>query len=88
MAEARPMGGETSQTGSQTQPLSNLTYDLVTVMHHCGEAVEALGKYIADARKENDPDAANLLEQIRQDASRHCDLTRDVLDKRVKQGKF
>jgi hypothetical protein len=88
MAEARPMGGETPQTGGQSQPLSNLTYDLVTVMHHCGKAVNALDAYIADARKENDPDAANVLEQIRRDTSRHCDLTRDVLDKRVKQGKF
>ena len=88
MAQSQPMGGGSMQTAGQSQPLSNVLYDLVTVMSNCGQAVQALGDYIADARKDNDPDIIDLFEKLRQDEIQHCTMTRDVLDKFVCQGKF
>ncbi len=91
MAQAQPMGEGGRQAGSQKAMqvgLSNVLYDLVTVLSNCGEAVEALDQYLDDARQAKDTDVVNLFEQIRQDEVRHCEMTRQIIDKMVRQGKL
>ncbi len=70
------------------QPMSDVTYDLVTLLSNVGEGVDALDCYIDDAKKSNDRDAIQIFEQIRGDELRHCDMLRDVICNKVKQGKF
>ena len=45
-------------------PLSDLCYDLITVIHEKSKALEAYDKYMRDAQ--NDNEVRQLLEQIRQ----------------------
>ena len=82
MAQMQPIGG------GKVEPMSDVVYDLTTVLSNCGEAVEALNQYIEDAKKANDRDAEQLFEKIREDEVRHCDLTRNLISNLVKQGKF
>ena len=82
MAQQQPM------LGGKIEPMSNVTYDLVTELSNAGEAVEVLGTYIEDARKANNSDATKLFEQIREDEIRHCEMLRNLISSEVKQGKF
>ncbi len=68
--------------------MTNVTYDVATVLSNAGEAVDALDSYIEDAKKENNPEAQRIFEQIRDDEIRHSDLLRDLIRNQVKQGKF
>ncbi len=74
--------------GGKIEAMSNVVYDLVTVLSNCGEAVDALDQYIEDARRENDTDALRVFEQIRDDEIRHCEMTRNVISNLAKQGKL
>src|SRR5581483_12193370 len=59
MAQMQPIGG------GKVEPMSNVVYDLATVLSNCGEAVDALDQYIDDAKSANDQDALKLFEQLR-----------------------
>ncbi len=82
MAQQHPM------IGGKLEPMDNVTYDLVTELSSCGQAVDALDTYIEDAQKANNPDVTRLFEQIRDDEIRHCDMLRSLISKQVKEGKF
>ena len=81
MAQMQPIG-------STSEPMKDVSYDLVTILSNCGEAVDALDQYIDDAKRENDQNVLHLFEQIRQDEIRHCDMTKNLISELVKQGKF
>ena len=82
MAQNQPVGAQ------RPEPMSDVTYDVVTVLSNCAEAVDALDEYIDDAKKSNDRDILNLFEKIRQDEVRHCQMAKNLIDNLVKQGKF
>ncbi len=82
MAQMQPI------SGGKIEPMSDVVYDLATVLSNCGEAVDALNQYINDAKSANDQDALRLFEQLRDDEIRHCDMTRSLISKLAKQGAF
>lgn len=82
MAQMQP------RPGQKLEAMSDLAYDLATVLANCGEAVDALDEYIEDARRANMSEAARVLEQIREDEMRHCELVRNLISDLAKQGKF
>jgi hypothetical protein len=75
-------------SSSKFEGLSDLDYDLVTVLANCGKAVAALGDYIEDATLSNSPECRTLFEQIREDEVRHCDMLRNIIREQAKLGKF
>jgi rubrerythrin len=79
------MGGGQGQSDTG---LSDLAYDVVTLLSECGQAAEAMNDYIDDAREANDQQVAQLFEQIRQDYIRHAEMLRQAVNQLVKQGKF
>lgn len=82
MAQMQP------RSGGKIEAMSDVTYDLATVLANCGEAVDALDEYIEDARRQNISEAARVLEQIRQDEIRHCEMVRNLIGELAKQGKL
>lgn len=80
MAQMQPSG--------KVEAMSDLLYDVVTVLAKCGKAVDALDTYIDDAKRDNDQNVLKLFEGIREDEIRHCDMAKDVISNLVKQGKF
>ncbi|MGH7862356.1 MAG: hypothetical protein ACREOS_08970 [Candidatus Dormibacteraceae bacterium] len=81
MSQMQPAGGK-------VEAMSDVVYDIVTVLSNCGEAVDILDTYIDDAKQGNDQDALRLFEKIREDEEHHCDMARDLICNLVKQGKF
>ena len=74
--------------GGKVEGMSNVTYDLVTVLSSTGEAIDALDTYIEDAKKANNREVQQLFEQIRQDELRHCESLRNLITNQAKQGKL
>ena len=74
------------QPARQSQPMSDLMYDLVTELSQCGQAASALDVYLEDAKDENVPEVVQLLEQMRQDKLRHGEMLRQCLRTMVQQG--
>jgi hypothetical protein len=72
----------------RVEGLSDVTYDLVTVLANCGEAVDALSLYIEDAKRDSDLDVQQAFEQIRSDEIRHCDTLRGLIADQAKSGKL
>ena len=68
--------------------MSNLTFDLVTMLSNTGEAIDAIDAHIDDAKQVNDRDALQTFSQIRDDLIRHCDMLRQLITNQAKQGKF
>lgn len=82
MAEQHPM------IGGKLEGMSNVTYDLVTVLSNAGEAIDALASYIDDAKKAGDSEVQRFFEQMREDEIRHCDMLRNLIDSQAKHGKL
>jgi hypothetical protein len=60
------------------KPLGDLAYDLITVLHRKAKDLEAIERYIQDAR--DDDEALRLLERIRkEDEEQIEDIKRCVL---------
>ena len=80
---------ERGSNGAESEyPIKNTLYDLVTVMSHCGKSIEALDEYLKDARAANEREVAELFEKIRDSEANNCRMSKDLLDRMVKAGKF
>jgi rubrerythrin len=75
-------------TGVKPGPISDVTFDLVTELSECADAVEALDIYIEDCKREGKGDVQQLFQQLRDDEMRHCDMIRDAIKNQVQKGKF
>ena len=82
MAQMQPM------SGGKVEGLTDVSYDLVTVLANCAEAIDALDEYIDDAKRENIPNVLQAFEEIRNNELRHCDMLRTLISDQAKQGKF
>jgi hypothetical protein len=63
----------------RVEGMSNVPYDLVTVLSRIGQGIDALDTSIEDAQKENDRELLTAFEHIRQDDVRHCELLRGII---------
>lgn len=68
--------------------MSNLSYDVLSVLHNKLEAVAVYPQYIEDARRAEDEKFRQLLEEIKRDDDRHVERLRGELERLVKEGKF
>ncbi|TAF10114.1 MAG: hypothetical protein EAZ77_03970 [Nostocales cyanobacterium] len=54
-----------TQTKTQ-EPISNLEYDFITVLHNKAAAVQAYERYIQDAQEANSQPCVELFQKLRQ----------------------
>jgi hypothetical protein len=73
----------TQQKQGEGFPLDNLSYDLVTLLYEKSKALEAFDKYIQDAQ--NDEQALQLFEQMRQADEQFIGQLRDQVGQRFVQ---
>jgi bacterioferritin (cytochrome b1) len=66
--------------------LSNLEYDIITVLQSKLEAQEAYDKYIKDCQQAGDDECRKLFEQIKRDDQQHADQLRGQLQRVLGQG--
>ncbi len=69
-------------------PLSNLNYDLLTVLQNKLEAVAAYELYLKDCQESGDKECQQLVASLKHDDERHVELLRKELERVVNEGKF
>ncbi len=69
-------------------PLSNLNYDLLTVLQNKLEAVTAYETYLKDCQQSGDKECLDLVAELKRDDERHVERLRAELERLVRAGKF
>jgi uncharacterized protein YfcZ (UPF0381/DUF406 family) len=78
-----------SKTKTNTQePISNLEYDFISVLHNKAEAVQAYENYIKDAKDANSQPCVELFQKLRQSEIEQVHEIRNHLQEVMQQGKM
>jgi hypothetical protein len=80
-------GAEMAQR-AEHMPLSNLNYDLLTVLQNKLEAVAAYEMYLKDCRQSGDKECQELVTGLKRDDERHIEQLRAEVERLVRAGKF
>lgn len=80
-------GEQIGQTAGR-MPLTNLNYDLLTVLQNKLEAVAAYDVYLKDCEKSGDKQCQQLVAELKRDDERHIERLRGELERIVREGKF
>ncbi|BAY25395.1 hypothetical protein NIES2100_52010 [Calothrix sp. NIES-2100] len=78
----------TTGNGQSQQPISNLEYDFVTVLHNKAEAVKAYDAYIKDAQEANSQPCVELFQKLRQADIEQAQEIRHHLQQVLQHGKM
>ncbi|MBD2294823.1 hypothetical protein H6G06_15360 [Anabaena sphaerica FACHB-251] len=77
----------TTKTKTQ-EPISNLEYDFITVLHNKAAAVQAYERYIQDAQEANSQPCVELFEKLRQSEIDEAHEIRHHLQQVMAKGKM
>jgi uncharacterized protein YfcZ (UPF0381/DUF406 family) len=78
----------TTGNGQSQQPISNLEYDFITVLHNKAEAVQAYERYIQDAQEVNSQPCVELFQKLRQSEIEQAQELRHHLQQVMQHGKM
>lgn len=78
----------TTGNGNFQQPISNLEYDFITVLHNKAEAVKAYDSYIQDAQQAGSQPCVELFEKLRQSDMQQAQEIRQHLQQVMQHGKM
>lgn len=70
------------------EPLSDLAYDWVAIVHQKSKALRAYAQYIQDAQQANSPECVELLQQIYEQDARHIEQSTRHLMEVVRGGRM
>jgi len=68
--------------------LSNLNYDLLTVLQNKLEAVAAYDAYLKDCQESGDEECQRLVADLKRDDEQHVERLRAQLERIVRENKF
>lgn len=68
--------------------LSNLNYDLLTVLQNKLEALAAYDVYLKDCQESGDEECRNLVADLKRDDERHVERLRTEVERKVREGAF
>lgn len=71
-----------------SQPISNLEYDFITVLHNKAEAVKAYDSYIQDAQQAGSQPCVELFQKLRASDIEHAQEIRHHLQQVMQHGKM
>jgi uncharacterized protein YfcZ (UPF0381/DUF406 family) len=77
-----------STTSGKTQTVSNLEYDLLTVLHNKAEALNAYQQYIQDAQAVNSQPCVELFQKLQQADMQVTEEIRHHLQEVMQKGKM
>jgi spore germination protein YaaH len=77
-----------STTNSQSQTISNLEYDLLTVLHNKAEALNAYQQYIQDAQSVGSQPCVELFQKLQQSDIQQTEELRRHLQEVMQKGKM
>ncbi|MBD2185729.1 MULTISPECIES: hypothetical protein [Aerosakkonema] len=70
------------------QTISNLEYDLLTVLHNKAEAIQAYDSYIQDAEQTGSQPCAELFQKLKQSEMQQVQEVRQHLQEVMQKGKM
>ncbi|MEN9869919.1 MAG: hypothetical protein RLZZ171_902 [Cyanobacteriota bacterium] len=73
---------------NSTNAVSDLEYDLLTVLKNKAEAVRVYDAYIQDAEQAGSKPCSQLLEKLRQEDMKHAEEVRQHLQEVMQKGKM
>jgi bacterioferritin (cytochrome b1) len=68
--------------------LSELGYDIITLLQSKLEALDIYDQFIADADEAGDTQSRQLFERLKQQDAQHVELLSAALERLVRTGKF
>jgi hypothetical protein len=77
----------TTKTKTQ-EPISNLEYDFITVLHNKAAAVQAYDRYIQDAQEANSQPCVELFQKLRQSEINEAHEIREHLQQVMAKGRM
>ncbi|MDX2214845.1 MAG: hypothetical protein SFY66_16270 [Oculatellaceae cyanobacterium bins.114] len=77
-----------STANGQTQAISNLEYDLLTVLHNKAEALKAYETYIRDAQEMQSQPCVELFQKLQQAEMQQVNEIRHHLQEVMQKGKM
>jgi bacterioferritin (cytochrome b1) len=85
-----PTMTKTDQTATRAKKpaMSNLSYDVLTVLQNKLEALAAYEMYLKDCRESGDIECQRLVAELKADDERHVERLRQELERMVRAGKF
>jgi uncharacterized protein YfcZ (UPF0381/DUF406 family) len=78
----------TRGNGQAQEPISNLEYDFVTILHNKAQAVQAYDRYIEDAQQVNSQPCVKLFQKLRQSDLEQAKEIRQHLQEVMQHGKM
>jgi hypothetical protein len=78
----------TTGNGQSQEPISNLEYDFITVLHNKAAAVQAYERYIHDAQEANSQPCVELFQKLRQSEINEAHEIRHHLQQVMTQGRM
>ena len=78
----------TQSTANGQNPISNLEFDFLTVLHNKGEAIKAYDHYIKDAQQAGSQPCVELFEKLRQTDIEQAQELRYHLQQVMQKGKM
>lgn len=75
-------------TVNTSSPISNLEYDLLTVLHNKAEAMKAYDTYINDAQSSQSQPCVELFQKLRDSESQQIQEIRNHLQQVMQHGKM
>lgn len=78
----------TQSTLKSQNPISNLEFDFLTVLHNKGEAIKAYEHYIQDAQQAGSQPCVQLFEKLRQADIEQVQEIRHHLQEIMQKGKM
>jgi hypothetical protein len=69
-------------------PLSNLNYDLLTILQNKLEAIAAYDVYLRDCKEAGQHDCQELVAGLKRDDEKHVERLRAKLEQIAREGKF
>lgn len=78
----------TTTVNTSSSPISNLEYDLLTVLHNKAEAMKAYDTYINDAQSSNSQPCVELFQKLRDNESQQIQEIRNHLQQVMQHGRM
>ena len=75
-------------TNDTTKVISDLEYDLLTVLQNKAEALQSYQTYIQDAQQANSQPCVELLQRLQQQDQQHAQEIRQHLQEVMQKGKM
>lgn len=75
-------------SSGNTQAISNLEYDLLSVLHNKAEALQAYQKYIQDAQTTGSKPCVELFQKLQQQEMQQAQEVRQHLQEVMQKGKM